>query len=76
MESEYIVNSETFGQSVPLEYDSNKRYKTINLYGNFNDVENKIPNISLAFSDTGKNWNVSGDTEIASLQKLINSKIK
>ena len=72
-ESEYITDAETFGKKILLDNGSNLKYKTINLYGNFNDVTNKIPDISLAFSDTGDKWHVPGNTEIASLQKVNNN---
>ena len=74
-ESQNLTTSETYGPKVLLEYDNNKRYSIINLYGNFLDNPSKTPpDISLAFSDTGRNWTVSGETEIASIQTTQNNR--
>lgn len=62
------LTGEHYGEKVSLEYESGKRYMTINISGNFTKQATD-PEISMVFSNDGEKWSIPGETSIASLQE-------
>ena len=68
------VNPEIYGSPILTEYDDDgitKRYTMFTIYGNFAFID-PAPDVMMAFSDDGAKWNLSGNSEVATLQDSEN----
>ena len=70
IDNEAITGIDKYGNPVSLEYDSDKKYKIINMSGNYDTFTPDNINISLVFSDDGENWIHLGETEYASKKNI------
>ena len=74
MTNQNITSEHTYGKKISLEYDKNKRFTVMNLYGNLKADPTKLPSIGFAFSDTGNYWNLPGEETHATLLKTLDDR--
>lgn len=63
------MGGNVYGEKVSLEYDSDKKYKIINMSGHYT-TQQENARIALVFSDNGIDWNLPGETDLVSTSDI------